>query len=220
MEEYLDLLFTESSGGLVELNKEAKLLEGFREIISRDPGRIISGEKVKEIARKEISFIYFYLKSAYFEGYKDEERKEMIRIRVGLPDKWKADKIVLKIIEDIRLDAVTKFEKILKLAEKNLEDYLVVYEEINDYTRKIITLLKDTDVEKASDDDLHERKEAIDQAKEYAKTLTTSLQDLQKNFTLIQSLRETIKVNKKKEERKRISRSETDHSLYKRNAQF
>ena len=211
----LDLLFTESSAGLVEIKKEAKLLQPVREIIERDPGKTVKGEKVKEIARKELSYIYFYSRREAFEGYTDDERKQIIKERVGLPDKWKPDEVVIKAIKDLKEDSVGRFEKLLNLALRNLDNYSILFEKANEYYVSLIAILDDTDVQEISDTQIKERKEALEQAQSFFKSATTSVKDLENSYKLIESLLDSIKQTKKKEGKKRLSVSETDKTLYK-----
>lgn len=216
MENWLDLLFTETPSGLPEINKEAKLLKSVRAIIESDPGKMIKGEKVKDIARKELAYVYFYNKPNAFDGYRDEERKLRIKERVGLPDKWIPSQLVLDAIIELKEDSVSKLEKLLNLARTNLDDYVSIHEEIRAYFRKLLPVLSNTkDVLDLTADELKERKEAIEQGQAFAKSATTSISDIQKAFLLIDSLEDSIKQTKKKEGKKRLSSSETDKGLYK-----
>lgn len=211
----LDLLFTESSAGLVEIKKEAKLLGSVREIIERDPGKTVKGEKVKEMARKELSYIYFYTRREAFEGYSDEERKQIIKERVALPEKWKPDELVVKAIKDLKEDNISRFEKLLNLALRNLDNYSILFEKANEYYTGLIAILDDTDVDGLTETQMKDRKEALEQAQSFFKAATSSVGDLEKGYKLIESLLDSIKQTKKKEGKKRISASETDKSLYK-----
>lgn len=214
MENHLDLLFTDESSGLPEANKSAKLLESFRIILKRDPGRGV--DKIKEIARKEFAYIYFSVKKDFFEGYSEEERNSIIKERVALPDKWNPDETVKQAIKDIKQDSVSTVDKLLASAKQNLEDYITLFDEIRNYNRKLIVILQESTEENPSPEAIKERKDAIEQAQGYFGKLTKSIKDIKEGIELVDQLEQTRRVTKKKEGRKTVSKFETDHDLYTR----
>lgn len=211
MENHLDLLFTDESSGLPEANKAAKLLEPFRVILKRDPGK--GADKIKEIARKEFAYIYFSVKKDFFEGYSEEERNKIIKERVALPDRWKPDEVILQCIKELKQDNVSTVDKLLASAKQNLEDYITLFDEIRTYNRNLIVVLQEAK-EDAAIDKIVERKEAIEQAQGYFGKLTKGIKDIKESIELVDSLEQARRTVKKKEGRKTVSKFETDHSLF------
>lgn len=79
----------------VEFSPEVLLLKPFKAIIDSDKS------KNKEQAYKEIVFIYFFtdIRSDYMYITEDEERQKEIVKDLGLPDKWKMNKLLLEAVE-------------------------------------------------------------------------------------------------------------------------
>lgn len=209
----LDLLFTETPNGLVEANKEAKLIESIRTLLVRDVGIVIDGVRVKEIARKELSYIYFVCKKEFYEGLDGDERKKVIKERVALPNKWTEDKVILDVIEHLKTYSVSIEEKLLISAKQNLEDYLVLFHETGEYSRKLIKQLQ---LVPATALEINERKEAIDHAKATLKESLGIIKSLKDGFEIINDLEIKLKSVKSKQKKKDISRTETDFDMYSR----
>lgn len=219
MENLLDLLFKEQETGLPEINPEAKHIDSVRIIIQRDKGRPKDGEK--EIARKELAFIFYMVNKSFFETYEGEARILLVKERVGLPTKWMPDELVLKAVKDLKEDNITTQDRLLASAKQNLVDSLTLFEEVRTYYRNLIGILQKDNTLDEKDltsqellDRNKERKEAIEAAKGYAKEMTSTIADLKKNFDLVDALELAVRAQKKKVTKK-ISMFETDRSLYK-----
>lgn len=142
MNDLLDLLFQEVNG-LPEANMALKNYAVVREILERDEG-IKEGDTVIRLrARKELAFIYFMVKRDFFPTVEDiDERVTKAKSRVGMPDEWMPDELVLKAIELLKEDIVTKQDKLLRSAEEVANNFLDFFKEVQDNNRKILLKLK------------------------------------------------------------------------------
>lgn len=87
-------LFELSKDWVLHVSEEAWGLPVFKKILDRDKS------KDKDKAMKEMLFIYFYcdIKSDYIITPEDK-RVEEIKKDIGLPDKWKVDKVIEDAID-------------------------------------------------------------------------------------------------------------------------
>ena len=79
----------------VTFTEELTMLTPFKKIIERDRS------KDKDIALKEITFIYFYadITSPYQSILVDTDRCEEIKRDIELPAKWKIDQVILDAVK-------------------------------------------------------------------------------------------------------------------------
>lgn len=79
----------------VTFTEELTMLTPFKRILDRDK------TKTKEIALKEITFVYFYadITSPYQSILVDEDRCSEIRKDIELPVKWKIDQVILDAVK-------------------------------------------------------------------------------------------------------------------------
>lgn len=99
------------------IQPEALLLKGFSTIWKRDKS------KSKESALQELSFIYFVLdpRSDYRYIQDQDTREDTVRKHIGLPDKWKPDKEILKAMEIYKETMYSSSYLLLEDAEAALE---------------------------------------------------------------------------------------------------
>lgn len=217
MGKYVDLLFKEGTNGLMVVSDEAKLLDTVKKIYKRDPGISVGGKVVKEVANKELSYVALLLTEDFYSGYEEEERRKIAKERCGLDiySKWKHDELLDKLIEEIRIDDQSTEYKLLCSARRNVDNYLNLFQQTEEYLIKQITLLEK---KKDSEDvkDKGELKQMIEEAKVQFKELKGWTKDLNEMFKLVKDLEIEYKKAKAKEGKKKISALETDHSLFER----
>lgn len=122
--------------------EEAYLLTPFKKILQADK------TKDKEIATKEMAFIWFYadLKSTYNYILDDSEKIEEIKKDLNLPKDWKPSKLVLEGISFYK-------ERSKTVSSTILENSLFIANSLSDKMKKIIeedNELSISDMEKVS----------------------------------------------------------------------
>jgi len=102
----------------LEVSKMAWGLLPFKELLKRDK------TKEKEIAHKEMLFIYFYadIRSDYAQIINDEERAFEIQKDIGLPEKWKMDSKIKTAISFYERNSVTAVGRLYKSSLKAAND--------------------------------------------------------------------------------------------------
>jgi hypothetical protein len=217
MGKYLDLLFKEGENGLMVVSNEAKLLHKVKELYKRDVGVQVGSKIIKQIANMELAYIAMLLDENHFSGYPEEERRAVAADRAGLTKfpKWKHDELIDGLIADIKEDDKSIEYKLLASARHNAENYLVLLQQMQEYLMKQITLFEklnsSTEVK-----DKGELKQLIEEAKAQFKELKGWTKDLSEMFKLLKELDAELKMAKKKEGKKQISRLETNFKLYER----
>lgn len=91
------------NGNLVINTKELLAIESFNNIISRDKGSGIKGNKV--LAFKELAYIWFrvdYNSPVTIKGLTGKKADEFIRDKIGLPSDWVEDELIKKAIADYK----------------------------------------------------------------------------------------------------------------------
>lgn len=106
----------------------------FKAILKRDKGRN------KELAFKEMLFIYFYtdVRSDYLYLTDLKEKTREIVKDIGLPSDWKIDKVMEEAIAFYEKRSVTVIEKLYK-------DGLIAADGLSDYLRNAKELLYERD---------------------------------------------------------------------------
>lgn len=96
---------------------EAWGLLPFKAILKKDKGRN------KEIAFKEMLFIYYYtdIRSDYMYITNNKEREKEIIKDIGLPETWTQDKVVQEAIEFYN-KFITPIQKLYKSSLKSVDD--------------------------------------------------------------------------------------------------
>ena len=91
----MQLLQFNKSSYEVSFTEECTMISQFRKILDRDK------TKTKDIAIKELTFVYFYsdITSPYQSILSDTERCEEIKRDIELPAKWKIDQIILDAVK-------------------------------------------------------------------------------------------------------------------------
>ena len=73
-----------------------------KKIYTRDNGFVTTrngkSTRVKEVATKEIAYIYFTVSKKHYQGYKGKQRDEKIKERLGFDKKWEPDELILDAI--------------------------------------------------------------------------------------------------------------------------
>jgi len=112
--------------------EEAWGLTAFKKILDRDKS------KEKEIANKEMLFLYFYcdVKSDYLSMDKLIRESEIKR-DIGLPDKWKIDSVIKK--------AIALYTKHYTVIEKLYIQSLKSATDIGNYLERTAELLEERD---------------------------------------------------------------------------
>ena len=112
----------------------------FKALLKRDKSR------QKEIAFKEVLFIYFYcdIRSDYVYITDNTLRAKEIQKDVGLPPEWKIDKILQEAIDMYESKTITPVGKLYKSSLKSADD-------ISNYLESTDELLKErTEIGRAS----------------------------------------------------------------------
>lgn len=109
-------------------------LSAFKKLLDRDK------TKGKEIAFKEIAFIYHYtdIRSDYMYLTDEKKRAKEVAKDVGLSDKWKLDNLIQEAIDLYRERSTTVLEKLYQSAQKSAND-------ISNYLDKTDVLLSERD---------------------------------------------------------------------------
>ena len=118
---------------VLSVREEAWALSAFKKILKRDKSR------TKEMALKEMLFIYYYcdIKSDYMI-VKEEHRIDEIKKDIELPDNWKIDAIMQEAIDFYQLRSITILGKLCQNAMKAAND-------ISDYLSRTDILLAERD---------------------------------------------------------------------------
>lgn len=119
---------------VLHVREEAWGISAFKALLDRDK------TKEKEIANKEMLFIYFFcdIKSDYQYLTNEEEREEQIRTDIGLPKNWKVDKTMreaMKVYQNTRTVIETLYMQSLKSAQ-----------DVGNYLANTDALLKERDM--------------------------------------------------------------------------
>lgn len=217
MGKYIDLLFKEGENGLLVPTNEAKLLDKVKELFKRDVGVKVKDKIVKQIALKELAYVAMLLDENHFAGYPEEERRQVAADRAGLTKfpKWKHDELIDGLISDIKEDDKSIEYKLLASARRNADNYLTLYNQMEEYLMKQIILFEKLN-ESEKIQDKGELKQLVEEAKAQFKDLKTWTKDLSDMFKLLKELEAELKIAKKKEGKKQISQFETNHKIYER----
>lgn len=217
MGKYIDLLFKEGTNGLMIVSDEAKLLDTVKQIYKRDPGIMVGNKLVKEVANKELSYVAMLLTEDFFSGYEESERRRVAKERCGLDKypKWTHDDLIQKLIDEIKVDDQSTEYKLLASARRNIDNYLILFQQTEEYVIKQIELLQKT----SSSTDIKnqgEFKQMIEEAKAQFKDIKGWAKDLNEMFKLVKDLEIEYKKAKTKEGKKQVSQLETNHTIYER----
>lgn len=117
----------------LQVAEEAWGLSAFKKILTRDKSQ------EKEKALKEMLFVYFYcdIKSDYL-SMEEEEKISEIKKDVGLPIKWKKDKVID--------DAIALYLKPTTVIEKLYRQTISSATAIGDYLENTAALLAERDL--------------------------------------------------------------------------
>ena len=118
----------------VTFTEECTLLVPFKRILDRDKS------KNKELAVKEISFIYLYsdITSEYQAIIDKEERLDEIKKDINLPKNWKIDKILEEAIEFYTIRSRT-------IVHSLYDSAMIAASAINDVFSNAKNLINDSD---------------------------------------------------------------------------
>jgi hypothetical protein len=121
----------EMKEGVLQVADEAWGILPFKAILKKDKSR------TKEIAFKEMLFIYFYvdIRSDYVYLTNDKEREKEIIKDIGLPEDWSIDKVVQ--------DAINFYKKFITVIQKLYIDALKSVGDMSDYLRMTDDLLRE-----------------------------------------------------------------------------
>jgi hypothetical protein len=122
-------LFEVNDQGLPEISVEARTIQVFKKLITRDKGSEGDHDGRKKYqATKELAFIYFYAKfDSPYEAYEEYDRALKIKKAVGLDEKWKIDKDILEAVDyfkEIQRTPAMEYLESVEIAVKNMSDYL------------------------------------------------------------------------------------------------
>lgn len=204
----------ELDGDIPYLSKEARNIKCFLTIINRDKGKqkLISGvnKLIKETARKEIAFIYFYVNREEYANYEDSERIAIIKKRLGID--FELDDEVWKAVNELKQDAVTREEKLIENYYDTLDNYTILLKELNAKTKKVITLLNVDDA-KLKPEERIERDTLLENCRSDFKWCMDASNQLKVTFKNL----EELNIAKAAKSRKiKVNRLETDRKLYER----
>lgn len=101
----------------LQVEEEAWGISAFRKILDRDK------TKEKEIAMKELMYVYFFcdIKSDFLIVAEDE-RTEVIKKEIGLPTKWKVDKVIEEAIRVYKEYSQTTIQRLYQQSLKAAQD--------------------------------------------------------------------------------------------------
>jgi hypothetical protein len=127
-------LFKMKEDWTLHIEEEVWSLLPFKKILKKDKSRS------KELALKEMSFIYFYtdIKSDYLIITNDKIREEEIKKDIGLPEDWKIDTTIREAIDFYESRSTTTISKLYKDALKAAND-------VSEYLRSTDVLLAERD---------------------------------------------------------------------------
>lgn len=113
----MDLVTLED--GLPTFSKEAKTIEDFKILISRDRGGKIPGDsdgRKKFMATKELAYIYWIAnpKSDFVNNFPEAQRHEKICEKLKMPEGWKPDGHLQNAIETYKELIKTQTSKVLE----------------------------------------------------------------------------------------------------------
>ena len=116
----------------LHVSEEAWGLLPFKALLKRDK------TKEKEIANKEMLFIYYYtdVRSDYVYITDDKTRAAEIKKDIGLPEKWEIDKVINEAIDFYNSKSVTPIAALYKSSLKAVND-------ISDYLKSTNALLNE-----------------------------------------------------------------------------
>jgi len=123
-------LFEVNDQGIPEISTEARTIQVFKKLITRDKGSEGDHDgRKKHQATKELAFIYFYAKfdSPYEQFTVESDKVLQIKKAVGLEDKWKIDSDIKEAIAYFQMIQNTRSMKHLASVENaidSLSDYL------------------------------------------------------------------------------------------------
>ncbi len=118
----------------VKVQEEVWTIDAFKALLTRDK------TKGKEIAFKEIAFIYHYadIRSDYMYITDEKKRVKEVSKDVGLPDNWVYDKVMKDAVDLYKERSTTVLEKLYQSAQKSAND-------ISEYLDKTDKLLAERD---------------------------------------------------------------------------
>jgi hypothetical protein len=164
MENLLDLMFIEREG-LPEPNLAIRNNVVLRQLLERDEGRVYDGVLIRQKARKELAYIYYMCKRDLMSGYTKEQKHEKLVQRIGFPDTWQPDELVLKAIEELREDTITKQDRLIDSLEVLADDLLELHTTMHKNNRRLIEFFS-RDVSELNGEEQLRRTEEIKMAKE------------------------------------------------------
>lgn len=213
MYDLLDNYFT-IIDGLPEANANLLNYEVVGSIVERDSG-IKKGDKlIRHRARLELAYVYFMVKKDFFPTLLIEDKEKKVRERVGMPESWSPDLLIIQLIEMLNEDTLTKQDKLLESAEDIANDYLDFFKEVKDFNRELLKALKVEDVENLTPQEQAERLSKIEQAKAMMSRHVQVAKELSWVIKELDELMVARKIEEKKRARTNLSILETDKKRY------
>lgn len=213
MYDLLDNYFTIVEG-LPEPNPILLNYEVVGSIIERDSG-IKKGDKlIRHRARLELAYVYFMVKKDFFPTLGEEDKEKKVRERVGMPEIWSPDLLIIQLIQMLREDTITKQDKLLESAEDIANDYLDFFKEVKDFNRELLKALKVEDIESLTPAEQAERLSKIEQAKAMMSRHVQVAKELSWVIKELDELMMARKIEEKKRARTSLSVLETDKKRY------
>lgn len=114
-------------------NPEVRLVKEFHKLLKRDKGSKGDHDGRKKLkATRELSFIYFYcVYDSRFEAYDGQEKIDMIKELVELPDDWKIDEDVQAAIDKYTFLIETPSMGLFKQAQKQINNLDNFFEDLD-----------------------------------------------------------------------------------------
>jgi len=112
--------FFNLDGELPVLNKELRVIPTFRKIIERDKS------KNKEIAMKELAFLYYITNKKLYSNYTQDEKIKILKKRLELPAVWTPDELLEEGANLIYEDNQTPVEKLLEGAKETINNTVLL----------------------------------------------------------------------------------------------
>jgi len=200
------------------LSPACRNIEFLKKIYTRDNGFVTSrngkSTRVKEVATKEIAYIYFTISKKHYQGYKGKQRDDKIKERLGLPKTWQPDELIEEAIGYFKEDTSNTQRRLLDTLESNLETQLSLFKEVETHTVKVLTFLQE-DIRELDQEKLAERNILIEKAKSDFNGILTFITSLDTAFAKIKKLRTELAQDNRKMG-KEVSELETNRNLYRR----
>ena len=133
-----------TSINIFKINEDGKLVVNTIELLSYDSFReIIKRDKTKDLAHRELAYIWFMAdpESPIFKkGLEGKEAHNFILSKISFPDRWKPDSVVLKGIEDYRDSKLSVVNEVIGELLKSFKYYGNIVKKV----RGSITTIMDT----------------------------------------------------------------------------